>query len=649
MARTHIPVISTALAALAVISVPTAEARVTAFTIDSTQSAYEGRSFGATGAYEEVRGRARFAIKADDPANAPIVDLDKAPRNARGEIEFSTEVLILRPVDAGKAAGKIFYEVPNRGRNLSIALFNDGPVNPDVSKAGNAGNGFLFDQGYTIVLSGWQPDLPGKLLDIDVPVAAGTTGPSREEFVFDDDKRVSKATLSYPAADLDPAKATLTVRVREQDERNAVEGMSWKYLDESSIEITRPDNLPAGAIYEFIYPARDSRLTGLGFAATRDLLSFLRGSSGHDTASPIGPVKQVLGVGISQSGRFARDFVYQGFNADEQGHRVFDGLIAHIAGSRKTFTNYRFAQPGRYSRQHEDHSYPGDQFPFAYATTTDPLTGRTDGILERCQATSSCPRIMHTDTDTEFWQARAALVGTDVQGQPIATPENVRLYYLAGAQHFTVAGAPIKADKQCVFDNNYFHVGAVMRGLLAGLDAWVAGDAMPPVSRFPNRVGTTLVEPEHWDPVAIPRLAYRATTNRLAVMDHSTMPPTAGKFYPAWVPASDISGNAVDGIKMPRTAVPLGTHMGWNLRKKGFAEGDLCSLSGSYIPFARQAANRPADDGRPAIDQLFKGRADYVGRIEAAINALHGERLILARDIPMLRERAAAHWDRTVR
>ncbi len=480
---------------------------------------------------------------------------------------------------------------------------------------------------------------------MQVPIAEGVTGQSREEYIFGNDEPVVTKKLSYPAVSTDPSQATLTVRVNETDPRQTVEGLSFKYISDSEIEITRPANMPAGAIYEFIYTAKDSKVAGLGFAATRDMVSFLKGSEGHDIETPLANIDAVLGIGISQSGRFARDFVYQGFNADEAGNKVFDGLIAHIAGSRKTFTNYRFPQPGRYSRQHEDHAFPGDQFPFSYALSSDPLTGTEDGILRLCEASDTCPKIMHSDTDTEFWQARASLVATGPSGEAIEMPENVRLYYLAGTQHFTMANAAVKKKKQCQFETNYFHIGAVMRGLLAGLDSWVTEGVTPPESRFPNTVGATLVAPENLEIGKIPGMNYQANINNLNVLDHQQQPPVDGAQYPIFVAAVDNTGNVIDGIKLPRIAAPLGTHAGWNLREEGFAEGELCSLDGSYIPLAQQASAKSADDSRPAIDELYQSEAAYMAQVEASINDLIGQGLILEQDVSMLRERASAHWN----
>lgn len=280
-----------------------------------------------------------------------------------------------------------------------------------------------------MVWSGWQTGLSDSLIEIDLPVIEGVTGESREEFVFDNHESVSVASLTYPAADLNPERATLTVRPTPDAPRRMVEGLSFRYLDEDRIEIQRPTSMDGGAIYEFIYPAKHAVPAGLGMLATSDLVSFLKGAQGHDVETPLSSIEHTVAMGISQSGRFLRDLIYQGYNADSQGNRVFDGAMVHIAGSRKTFTNYPFAQPGRFSRQHEDHDAVGDQFPFSYVEMLDPLTGQSDSILAACRENNTCPKLMHTDTSAEFWQARASLVSTSPSGDPLTMPDDVRLYF----------------------------------------------------------------------------------------------------------------------------------------------------------------------------------------------------------------------------
>jgi hypothetical protein len=268
------------------------------------------------------------------------------------------------------------------------------------------------------------------------------------------------------------------------------------------IVIHRPAGFDAAAIYEFIYEARDPIVMGLAFASVRDLISFLRNDA-EDTKGNANPllldgkpsVTNTYGLGISQSGRFVRDFLYQGFNEDEQGRMVFDGLMPDVAGSRKTWTNFRFAQPGQYAQEHESHLQPGDQFPFTYGVIKDELTGKTDGILKRCQETGTCPKVIHTDTAAEFWQARASLVVTDTRGNDIALPDNVRAYLMASTPHSEGFGEQPYETAYCQNLANPLQNGGPMRALLHALDLWVSEGIEPPDSEFPSRDDGTLVSP----------------------------------------------------------------------------------------------------------------------------------------------------------
>lgn len=630
--------LSLAMLSLA-LSSSAALARVTGFEVKSSAPAFEGTAFEGAGAYERIDAIASFAVDPTSPRYSGIVDIDKAPVNAAGEIVFSTEVSILRPSDPARRSPFMLYEVPNRGRNLSFLLLNRGESTAVPEKADDAGDGFLMQRGDTIVWSGWQTDLPKKFLNLELPVLPDVTGLSREQFIFDKAGETGSGTLTYAAADLDPSKATLTVRARESDEPKQAEGLAFRYLSPTEIEITRPAGMDAGAIYDFVYPAKDAVPSGLAFAATSDLVSFLRGNRGHDVESPLEGVKHTVGLGISQSGRFLRDLIHHGFNADESGAKVFDGAIPHIAGSRKTFTNYRFAQPGRYSRQHEDHDYPGDQFPFTYADSEDPLSGGKGSVLSACTAAATCPKIMHTDTSTEFWQARSSLMTMTSDGKPLAMPDDVRLYFIAGAPHFNGWSAQSKEDATCAYTTNPLSAAPAMRALYVALAEWIAEDKTPPASRYPVLEDGTLVP---LDQIRMPKIGgtvAQPVFNQLAVMDHSANPPVRGKTYPVYLPALDEDGNPRGGVRLPYVAAPLGTYAGWNLRKAGFAEGELCSLTGTFIPFPKE----PSDtDSRKPLKERYADVEAYVAAVKSASEALVAERLMLPQDVSYVLERARA-------
>ena len=619
-------------------------ARVVGFEVVGTASpALDGATFGAVGAYERIDAIASFAIDPTTERAARIVDLDAAPRDADGQVRFSTEVVILRPVDPERAAGVLLYEVTNRGRNLSFNLLNLANATGMPTSEADAGDGHLLAEGYTLVWSGWQTDLGGDLLELTLPVVQGITGPSREEFVFDDDAVTHTVTLTYPAADLDPDRARLSVRQRPTDPRSTAPGLGFRFLSPTEIEITRPAGLDGGAVYEFVYEATDPVPAGLAFAATSDLVSFLRGGDGHDVASPLQGIEHTLALGISQSGRFLRDMIYQGFNQDEAGARVFDGAIPHIAGSRKTFTNARFAQPGRYSRQHEDHDVQGDQFPFSYAVTDDPLTGARGSILDACTASDTCPKLMHTDTSTEFWQARAALVSTSPSGEPLTMPDDVRLYFMAGAPHFTAWSARSAESRVCRFPTNPSSPAPVMRALLEALRAWVVDGTEPPASRFPSLADGTLVGLDELRLPTLPDGAYVPVYNALRVVDHATVPPQTGAAYPTLVPALNDRFIPQGGIASPQVAEPLGVFWGWNLRRDGFAAGQLCGLTGSFLatPNDPEAA---AAMGLVPLGERYPDADAYARAVEDAARALVAERLMRAEDVAFVVERARADY-----
>lgn len=603
--------------------------------------AFEGRSFGSVGTYDRIIARATVAVAPGDPHNTIIVDLDRAPRNAQGLVEAVTDVEILRPTVAANGNRRLFYEVLNRGGKLGFALFNDIPaVVNDLEKAADAGNGFLINRGYTMVWSGWQGDIaPGAgRMTFSPPIVPGVTGLAREDFIFDHTDNPASATLSYPAADLDPAHARLSVREREADPRATPAGLEVKFEGPTRISIKRPDGFDAGAIYEFIYTAKDPKVMGLGFAATRDVVSFLRNETtdATGTANPLaGRIDRAIGFGLSQSGRYLHDYLYLGFNADEAGRVVFEGLMPHISGGKKTFTNYRFSQPGRSPYQHADMLYPGADFPFTYPVITDTLTGKTDGFLARCLAAGNCPKIIKSDSELEFYQQRASLVVTDTEGNALAMPDNIRLFLLSNLQHYSLANAKPEMVKVCAFPTNPLNAGPPVRALLVALDDWISKGTLPPASRYPSRSDGTLVPPTA-DDVGFPHIPGFAYTSRMArptVIKSDEMPPAKGAAYPVFVPKTDADGRDVAGLHLPTLEAPAATYTGWNLRKPGFGEGELCDNNGSMIPFAATREERQKNhDPRLSMTERYPNDGDRAAAIAKAAQQLVKDRLLLEED-----------------
>jgi len=617
-------------------------AKIVKFEILKVESpAFEGRTFGAVGTYDRIVARATIAVAPDDINNKIIVDLDRAPRNAQGQVEAVTDVEILRPTVAANGNRTLFYEALNRGSKLGLALFNDIPaVTNDLVKAADAGNGFLMNRGYTVVWSGWQGDIVpgGGRMTFSPPVAPGVTGLAREDFIFDHTDNPAIGTLSYPAAELDAANAKISVREREADPRTTPAGLGVAFESPTKISIKRPEGFDAGAIYEFIYIAKDPKVMGLGFAATRDVVSFLRNETADaaGTANPLtGRIDRAIGFGLSQSGRYLHDYLYLGFNADEAGRVVFDGLMPHISGGKKTFTNYRFSQPGRSPYQHADMLYPGADFPFTYPVIADAVSGKSDGFLARCLAADNCPKIIKTDSELEFYQQRASLVVTDTQGNPITMPDNVRLFLLSNLQHYSLAQDKSQMVKVCANPTNPLNAGPAVRALLVAMNEWISKGSLPPNSRYPSRADATLAPP--WANAVgfpnIPGIAYPSRIAQPTALKSEDMPPSKGTAYPVFVPKTDADGRDIAGIHLPTLEAPAATHTGWNLRKVGFSEGELCDNNGSMIPFAATREERlKINDPRLSMAERYPNDGDRAAAIAKAAQQLVRDRLLLEED-----------------
>ena len=612
-------------------------AQITAFDLDVVESpALGGGSFGDVGQYELLRGTVAGEVDPADPRHQHIVNLANAPRNAAGRVEYRATVEVYRPIDMARWNRALYHTVSNRG-------------------GAGAAEPALLERGFAFVRVGWQGDLVPTESNIVayLPVAtnpdgSSIVGPALEEFIFNDAESVSRRRLTYPAASLEPRGGMLSVRATQDAERKRPDDLQWRYVSDTEIEIDRPAGFDGGAIYEFIYEAKDPIVLGIGFAAMRDAISFLRyeAADRDGNSNPLaehGLPTKAISLGISQSGRMQRDFLYQGFNEDVAGRIVFDGMHPNIAGSRKTFTNYQFGQPGRWQKQHEDHVYPGDQFPFTYATLTDPLSGRTDGLQERCGVSNTCPKIVHSDGEAELWQARSSLVVTDPTGGHIDLPDNVRVYLLSGTQHGGGPGVHTRSPSQGMCQNlsNPLALAQTRAALSVALYEWVANGVEPPPSRFPTVAGGGLVSANELGFPDIPGVTYSGSYNPLHLADHRSLPPMYGDAYPVLVGRIDDDGNMVDGVRHPNLAAPVGTYTGWNLRRAGFGEGGQCAGTGSFIPFAAtESARADSGDPRASLEARYPDHAAYIQAVSEAADALVGERLLLAADADVIVELA---------
>ena len=613
--------------------------------IERIEALADGAPFGDAGAYERVIGRAKGEVDPRDPANKSIALIDKAPLNANGKVEYAADIFILRPKDPARGNGRILYEVNNRGRKMLFGNIADGPqgVN-DPKTMADVGNGFPLRQGYTIVWSGWDPDAPraNMGLGLTAPVATDNGRPIvkivRDEFCSGTrGGAIEVFKLSYETTTQEQPRATLSVRERADDEPRELPLNQWSFVDARSIKLREGTKPKPGYLYEFRYEAKNPKVLGLGFAATRDVISWLRYDPAAIAATG-GKISHALAIGFSQAGRYLRNHISEGFNRDEAGRKVFDGIHSHIAGVGRIFFNTPFGQPARTGTQHEDHGFPENEFPFSTASLADPLTGKKGSLF---RGDGSDPRLIETNTSTEYWQKGASLLHTDPLGkQDLTLPENSRVYMIAGTQHGGRAGATTDAGPNINPRNPHNPMPAV-RALLVALDEWVVSGKEPPPSRIPTLAAGTLVEPDKTGFPAVPGAAVVKVTNQVAPPGDWVHPKPADKAYRTLVCKVDADGNEAAGVRLPDIAVPLATYSGWNEYKPPYPAGELADRDGSCLPFAvDKAARRAAGDPRPSIAERYKSGADYVAKVQAVVSALQKDRLLLAEDAKSYIERA---------
>jgi len=648
-----------------------------------------GQDYGAAGAYERIKGRARFAVDPGAPAQAGIVDLDKAPRDADGLVRFAADFSLLIPAVPARGNGRLFFDYGNRGNIRCLQFFNDAPGSNDPRTAAHAGNGFLMRRGYAIAWIAWQADvLPGDdrfVLDAPVAMEDGrpVTGQVRVEYIADRPGMTvfplsSRAsTRSHPTVSLDTRRAQLTMRRYADDARIPVPPDRWMFarveggtgLDDqggeravipSHTHIHIPAGFRPGWIYELVYEGHSPLVLGLGHVAVRDFASFLKYADHDDAGRPNplrtggGRVEKAYAWGRSQTGRCVRDFVHRGFNADPSGRRVFDGVLPHVSGAGLMWMQHRFANlVVAAGQEHEDHFNPADRFPFSYAPSRDHFTGKSDAILKR---PATDPLVLHTQTSTEYWQRRGSLVHTDTQGQDLELPPNVRAYLWSSSQHFADPRLGKPSRGICRNEINVVWTSMLFRGMLDAMDAWASHGTVPPDSRIPRRADGTLVPYETWrtqfpaipgaplprGPNALPRLDFGPDAERGVLSEPPHVLP--GEGYAVLVPAVDADGNDIAGVRAPMVQAPLATYTGWNLRGRGFGDGAMHEFSGSTLPFPDAPEHRAQTrDPRRSIAERYADTAAYVRAIEAAARALVAERLMLEEDVPRC-VAAAADW-----
>ena len=643
-----------------------ADARVVRLRIERREVVLNGRAFGAAGAYEKLVGTVEFGLDPNLPRNADIVDLKLAPRNARDEVEASADFYMLKPVDPRGGNGRLFYEVGNRGGKAMLSTFQKAVGSPDPTTEAQFGDGALMRQGFTLLWMGWQWDVPERpgTMRMEMPIATENgqpiTGIVRGNFILNE--RAATASVADRAhqayAVLDPGSAEHVMTVRDDPiaRGQVIPRGRWHFVDEGTVALD--GGFEPGRIYDVVYRTSNPRVLGFGLSGARDLISFLKYDTSADNPAP--GLRYAIGWGVSQSGRYLRHFLYQGFNQDEQGRKVFDGMFDQVGGAGRGSFNHRFGQASRDALQHFNILFPVDLFPFTDGPETDPESGATDSLLARAERTGTAPKIFHLLTNSEYFNRAGSLVHTDATGTKDADlPANTRVYMIASAPHGPGPFPPVSnvgggmTGRAMLNPLNY---SPAVRALFKALDRWIVDDVAPPPSAYPKIADGTLTSPVKAGWPAVPGYQLPQQPLRAFHLNFgadwakgivSVEPPEVGKAFPVSVPAVDTDGNVRSGIRLPDIAVPLATQAGWNYRDASIGAPDrLAGEIGSYLPFARTKADRDrAGDPRLSIEERYRNRDEYVGRFATATLDLVERGYLLQEDVADLLKHAVDHYD----
>ncbi len=652
-----------------------AQARITRFVVTTVESpTFGGYSWPGVGRYEKMAGKAYAEVNPIDPKNAGIVDIQLAPRNANGNVEYSFDFYILKPIHLSRGAHRVMYEPPNRGNKTwgTLGRFPGGNDPGSVTNPTVLGNAFFMPRGYTMVWSGWDKAAGTNSANfnatITLPIAtnpdgSSISGPSFEYIV------TSAATyaLTYPAATLDQNEATLTHRIHLNDIPTVLPPSAWAYTDSTGTAIRLTDgNFVANDIYEFSYPAKDPTVNALGFAAIRDFNAWLRYERRDDDGTPnplAGDVRRIYTEVVSQPARTLNDFTHLGFNQAENGRIVFDGMLQWIGAGDGLSMNYRFSQPGRTERNRQDHLFSEAVFPFANVMTTDPFTGITASRYASCERSHTCPLAMEIYSANEYWVKAASLLHTDPEGTTdLPDSPFARNYLISSHQHGT--GDPTSRGA-CQQFQNPLNSAPVQRALFNALDEWATRHRQPPRSRVPRFSDRTLVPPLPQSEMGFPNIPgvtytglkttrYRfnfgpdfyetgiATINPPVITPPYEDNQANGPIYPSFIPKTDSDGNDIAGIRLADLTVPLATFTGWALRSGVWAD-DGCESTGQYIPFAQTLEERIASgDPRPSVEERYQSLSHYVREVTHALNRMVRQRLLLCEDFDSELERLIA-------
>ena len=592
----------------------------------------DGATFGNAGQYEVVRATLRYAIDpaTDRNARERIVDIDHTPRDEHGHVTFEGDLVVLRPVDASRGNRALLYSVANRGSVASLPLSVDAYAFPGQSDRIMPGDAWLLRRGYTVAWSGWQWDVvrrPG-MVGLVAPEALGgdgrpIVGDVRVRFQVPEDVDTARLAglaldpsmappLPYPPDGLAQRDAALTVQDRPDGDGRPIDRARWRFADTDHVALD--GNFEAGRIYQITYRTARCPVVGTGLLAVRDAVSWLRDATAADGNPVAGTVDRVLATGASQSGRFLRQFLFEGMNADNRGRRVFDGVHVHIAGGRRGEFNCRYGQPGVIWRGR------GDVPPYT-----------TNALLERSREHGTVPKVVGTNSAAEYWRGDAWLAHgdgatrTDVEDAP-----DVRHYLVAGTDHLGRMGELVPGMFPHVNPPNALNSVPAERAIVAALDDWVRDGVDPPPSRVPRLDDGTAVDRGA-------ALAWFGSRADVGTPSADALPIGRDAAATAIVSALDRDGNEIAGVRLPQVAVPVAAYTGWNVRPPLAGRPDLMpDFLGSRLPLGRTSV--PSADDRDRYETMVCAEAER----------LRFERYLLDDDVWRVVADALRAYDETV-
>jgi hypothetical protein len=641
-------------------------AEVVRIDVRSRADVLAGQSFGTAGPYEKLAGRIDFAVDPRNDANRIIADIDKAPKNAAGRVEFSSDFYLIKPKDPSRGNGTILYEVSNRGGKGMLGFFNRASGSLDPQTADQFGDAFLLEQGFTLLWVGWQfdPPLRDGLVRVFAPIAREADGGPIQGVVRSDFVPLERTTqasladrehLAYAVVNPGDPANVLTVRDSVEGPRRTIPRGQWQFTEDGKA-VRMAAGFEPKKIYEVVYRSQDPPVVGVGLAAVRDTISKVKYGSASELGLAQGALTRAIAFGISQSGRFLRTYLYYGFNEDESRRKVFDGVMAHVAGAGRGSFNHRFAQPSRDAHPYLNFFYPTDIFPFTDVSQRDPETGVQDGLLTHGTKPEFQPRVFYTNSSYEYWGRAASLFHTTIDGlEDAPLPSNVRAYLLAAGQHGVAGFPPSRTIGQQM--NNPLDYRWVMRRLLVSMNRWITDGTEPPPSAYPRLDQGTLVPPDKLKFPKIPSVNVPAAPHKAYRADYgpdfiskgvvSQEPPRIGRSFPMFVPQVDADGNEVAGIRVPELAVPLATYTGWNLFNERSGPPEVVSsMQGSFIPFPRTREDRArTNDPRRSIDERYRNREQYLEMVAKAAIDLVEKGYLLKADVPHIIEQTGTRWD----